>query len=279
MTEPLALRELMAWYVEAGVDETIDTEPTDHYAAAARAEPVAVATPVPAPRAEPSAGMPSSRLPSAGPSGPSPGTEAAVGEAHGLAAAADSVDALYAMLKEFDGCALRKTATNLCFTDGNPKARILLVGEGPGEEEDRQGRPFVGPSGRLLDRMLASIGLDRTDVLISNTVFWRPPGNRTPTTAEMAVCLPFVERLIEIVMPEVMVALGGAAAKTLLGRQESVGRLRRQWFPYSSPRLSRPVQATVLYHPSYLLRSPAEKRKAWQDLLALRAHLDEGGRS
>lgn len=277
----MPLSELMAWYVEAGVDETIDVAPADHYAISARAAAAPNPQPQPRPAPSPAVAPPPAMRPApprATPE-PPPATEAAVGEAHALAAAADSVEALHRALAGFDGCALKKTATNLCFTDGNPAARIVLVGEGPGEEEDRQGLPFVGPSGKLLDRMLASIGLDRTQVLISNAVFWRPPGNRTPTSQEIAVCLPFVERLIEIVMPEVLVALGGAAAKALLGRQESVGRLRRQWFPYSPPRLSRPVQATVLYHPSYLLRSPAEKRKAWQDLLALRERLDQGFRS
>ena len=162
---------------------------------------------------------------------------------------------------------------NLVFYDGNPEARIVLIGEAPGADEDRQGLPFVGVSGQLLDRMLASIGLDRTQVLIANTVFWRPPGNRSPTTSETAACLPFVERLIELVGPDIVVTLGGAAAKSLLAQTQGVTRLRGRWFEYETPRLSRPIAATVLFHPAYLLRSPAQKRLAWRDLLAIRKRL------
>ena len=193
--------------------------------------------------------------------------------AYSLAAAATTVDALHQALAVFDGCALSKTATNLVLHDGSPKARIVMIGEAPGAEEDRRGLPFVGPSGQLLDRMLASVGLDRTQVLISNTVFWRPPGNRNPTTSEIAACLPFVERLIELVDPEILVALGGAAAKSLLARTEGIGKLRGNWFPYATPGMPRPVQATATFHPAYLLRTPAHKREAWHDLLEIRKKL------
>ncbi|HJN24130.1 MAG TPA: uracil-DNA glycosylase, partial [Rhodospirillales bacterium] len=175
----------------------------------------------------------------------------------------------------YDGCALKKTATNLVFGDGNPKAKIVLIGEGPGAEEDRQGLPFVGPSGQLLDKMLTSIGLDREQVFISNTVFWRPPGNRTPTTAETALCMPFIERLMELIDPEILITLGGPAAKVMLAETAGVGRLRGKWYTYSTPKLPRPVQATALFHPAYLLRSPAHKREAWRDLLMIRDKLDE----
>ena len=191
-----------------------------------------------------------------------------------LVRAAETVDELRTALESFEGCGLKKTATNLVFTDGNPEAPILFVGEGPGAEEDRQGLPFVGPSGKLLDKMLASIGLDRTGVLISNTVFWRPPGNRTPTPQEMAVCMPFVERLIELVDPKILVPLGGPAAKSLLAQTAGVGRLRGQWFSYSTPRLPRPIEATPLYHPAYLLRSPGQKRNTWRDLLEIKRKLE-----
>ena len=201
------------------------------------------------------------------------GAEAAIHDAVGLAEAANSVDVLYAALQSFDGCPLKKTATNLVFTDGNPAAKILFIGEGPGADEDRQGLPFVGPSGQLLDRMLASIGLDRQRVLISNTVFWRPPGNRTPTTAEIAICMPFVERLIDVVDPDIVIALGGAAAKTLLAQSQGIGRLRGKWFSYSSPRLPRPIDAAAMFHPAYLLRSPGQKREAWRDMLMLKKKL------
>jgi DNA polymerase len=252
----MAPRDLLAWYLDAGVDEAIGDRPVNRYAAVAR--PAPVAEPPPAPD-------PAPPLPAAAraPSGP-------VQTAYDLAAAAASVEALGRALESFDDCPLKKTATNLVFCDGSETARLIMIGEAPGAEEDRQGCPFVGPSGQLLDRMLASVGLDRTQVLISNTVFWRPPGNRTPTTAEIAACLPFVERLIELVDPAFLVALGGAAAKTLLARNESVGKLRGKWFPYSTPRLPRPVQATATYHPAYLLRSPAQKRAVWRDLLAIK---------
>jgi DNA polymerase len=180
---------------------------------------------------------------------------------------------LEAALARFEGCPLRKTATNLVFGDGNPDARILFIGEAPGAEEDRQGKPFVGPSGRLLDLMLASIGLDRTKVFISNTVFWRPPGNRAPTTTEVAACMPFVERLVELMSPDVLVTLGGPAAKALLAQTEGVSRLRGRWFSYATPRLSRPIPATAMYHPAYLLRTPEQKRAAWLDLLQLKKKL------
>ncbi len=255
-------RELLSWYLDAGVDEAIGEQAVDRYAAAAPpALPSSPAVASPAPIAEPP-----HPAPGQAPSGP-------VQAAYDLAAATSSVEELGRALETFDDCPLKKTATNLVFCDGNPTARLIMIGEAPGAEEDRQGTPFVGPSGQLLDRMLASVGLDRTQVLISNTVFWRPPGNRTPTTAEIAACLPFVERLIELVDPEFLVALGGAAAKSLLARNESVGKLRGKWFPYSTPRLPRPVQATATYHPAYLLRSPAQKRAVWRDLLAIKNKL------
>ena len=185
------------------------------------------------------------------------------------------MDELRLALEAFDGCALKKTATNLVFTDGNPEARILFIGEGPGAEADRHGLPFVGPSGKLLDAMMASVGLDRTDVLISNIVFWRPPGNRTPTPQETAVCMPFVERLIELVDPKILVALGGPAAKSLLAQTEGVGRLRGKWFSYSTPGLARPIEATALYHPAYLLRSPGQKRVTWMDWLDIKRKLEQ----
>ena len=144
-----------------------------------------------------------------------------------LAAGAHTLDELRGALESFDGCALKSTATNLVFADGNPRARIVLIGEAPGAEEDRKGLPFVGPSGRLLDRMLASIDLDRGKVLISNIIYWRPPGNRNPATSEVAMCMPFVERLLELVDPEILIALGGPSAGALLGEKAGIGKLAR----------------------------------------------------
>ena len=258
MAGPLCLRAVVDWYLEAGVDECIGEVPRDCYGES-RAAPARPRQP-PAPR------------PATKPAAPPP--DAALGAAYAIAAAADSVPALAAAVAAFDGCPLKKTATNLVFADGSPQARVMLIGEAPGADEDRQGIPFVGVSGQLLDRMLASIGLDRTAVIIANTVFWRPPGNRDPTTAEVAACQPFVERLIELVDPDVLVALGGAAAKSLLGRAEPVGRLRGRWFTFTTPAMSHPIEATAMYHPAYLLRSPAQKRQSWHDLLALKAKLD-----
>ncbi len=145
-----------------------------------------------------------------------------------------------------------------------------MIGEAPGAEEDRRGLPFVGPSGRLLDRMLASIDLDRGKVLISNIIYWRPPGNRNPSTSEVAMCMPFVERLVELVDPDMLIALGGPSASALFGQKTGIGKLRGRWLSYQTPRLSRPIPARALFHPAYLLRSPAQKRLAWRDLLAIR---------
>ncbi len=265
MGASLTTGALLEFYLEAGVDETIGERPVDRYQARPSPPPAVVAAP-----AAPSAALPS---PAAVPP-PPPGGDTAVKGAYALAKAAGSVDELRRALETFDGCPLKKTATNLVFGDGNPQADIVFIGEAPGAEEDRQGLPFVGASGKLLDRMLGSIGLDRTQVFISNTVFWRPPGNRTPSNQETAVCMPFVERLIELIAPQVLVALGGPAAKALLQKSIGITRLRGQWFTYATPNLSRPVQATALFHPAYLLRSPARKREAWHDLLEIRGMLD-----
>ncbi|MCP5371794.1 MAG: uracil-DNA glycosylase [Hyphomicrobiales bacterium] len=279
---PQDTRALLRWYLEAGVDETIGEVPVDRTAAPATPAATPPEAPGAAPREvlaeRPQAPPPSAPPPplSSPPPPPSPpGADEAVRSAVALAAAARDLDDLRTALAGFDGCALKKTAMNLVFGDGNPGARIVLIGEAPGADEDRQGLPFVGVSGQLLDRMLASIGLDRSQVFISNTVFWRPPGNRTPTPGEVATCQPFVERMVELIDPEILVAMGGAAAKTLLARNEGIGRLRGRWYTYSTAKMPRPVQATAIFHPAYLLRSPGQKRTAWLDLLAIKAKLAE----
>jgi DNA polymerase len=162
----------------------------------------------------------------------------------------------------------------LCFADGSPAAEVMLIGEAPGAEEDRQGTPFVGPSGQLLDRMLAAIGLDRASVYITNVIYWRPPGNRSPTPAEIAACQPFLERQIELIRPKVIVFVGGIAARGLLGVKEGVTKLRgrRLLYPLAD---GTSVPALVMFHPAYLLRTPAQKRLAWRDLLTLKRLLDE----
>ncbi|MBT3305671.1 MAG: uracil-DNA glycosylase [Alphaproteobacteria bacterium] len=279
----LSAVELLRWYVDAGVDETIAEHPVNRFLVAEEISAPAPTVPQDAPK-----GLSDATTAPAAISPPAPPISivqkpvgAGEGSANGdvttavhLAQAAGTVDELRQALENFDGCALKKTATNLVFLDGNAEARVMLVGEGPGAEEDRQGLTFVGPSGILLDKMMASVGLDRTNVLISNTVFWRPPGNRTPSPQETAVCMPFVERLIELVDPKILIALGGPAAKLLLAQTSGVGRLRGKWFPYSTPGLSCPIEATALFHPAYLLRSPGQKRDTWKDWRAIKSKID-----
>ncbi len=261
-----AMIEALRWQVEAGADEALAETPRDRFAAPA---PQTQPQSQPQPQAAPA----TRRAP---PPAPTPAPPAGDGAPSGyeLAGACKTLDELRAALAAFDGCPLSKTATNLVFADGNPEARVLIIGEAPGAEEDRQGLPFVGPAGQLLDRMLAAIGLDRESVLISNTIYWRPPGNRNPTPAEIAACLPFVERVIEIMDPAVLVLAGSVAAKTLLATSEGIMKLRGRWHDFETARMSHPIPALPIYHPAFLLRSPGQKRMAWRDLLAIRARLD-----
>jgi len=186
---------------------------------------------------------------------------------------ATTVEELRAELEAFEGCALKHTAMNLVFADGNPQADIMLIGEAPGEDEDRQGRPFVGVSGKLLDQMLAGIGLDRSNVYISNILFWRPPGNRSPTDAEIAACMPFAERHIALVKPKILIPLGGVATKSLLRTREGITRIRGRWTGYT-PHIGHQEEAECrclpTLHPAYLLRQPAAKRQAWHDMLLIK---------
>jgi DNA polymerase len=189
-----------------------------------------------------------------------------------LAAGADSLDALRAAIQAFD-TPLRETATNLVFADGNPAARLMLIGEAPGADEDRQGKPFVGVSGQLLDRMLASIGLSReTNAYITNILPWRPPGNRTPSDAEIALFLPFIRRHIALHRPRHILLLGGTATKALLGGKDGITRVRGRWREITVEDLP-PIPTMATWHPAYLLRNPAAKRDAWTDLLTLREAL------
>ncbi|MGC9269466.1 uracil-DNA glycosylase [Acidiphilium sp.] len=190
---------------------------------------------------------------------------------------ATTLAALRAALERFDHCALKRTATQLVFADGSETARIMLVGEAPGAEEDRAGLPFVGPAGQLLDRMLASIGLDRSAVRIVNVVPWRPPGNRAPSDTEIAQCLPFLHRHIALVRPQRLLLLGAIAVRALVGGKEGITRVRGTWKTIEIPGLDTPVRALPTYHPAYLLRQPAAKRAAWSDLLTLRQDCVEVG--
>jgi uracil-DNA glycosylase family 4 len=195
-------------------------------------------------------------------------------EAQALAARCDTLAALRLALSSFNGCALAATATQLVFADGPETAKLMIIGEAPGAEEDRAGRPFVGAAGQLLDRMLASIGLDRATVRIVNIVPWRPPGNRNPTESEIAVCLPFLHRHIALLRPDCLLLLGAVAARALLDEPERSAGIRRQrgtWRQIQTPGLETPIPALPTYHPAYLLRTPSAKREAWADLLALRS--------
>jgi uracil-DNA glycosylase len=197
--------------------------------------------------------------------------DAAVLAARGAAREAATLDELAARLAGFDGCSLKATAKSLCFYRGAPKARVMLIGEAPGRDEDLEGKPFVGRAGQLLDKMLAAIGLTEADVHITNIVYWRPPGNRTPTPQEAQVCRPFLERQVELVAPEVVVLMGGAAAKHLLEVAEGIMRIRGSWRDIEIGGARARAMATL--HPAYLLRTPAAKRLAWRDLLAIKSAL------
>ena len=202
-----------------------------------------------------------------------PAPEAAIASAREAARTAPSLEALRALLENFDGCALKHTATRLVFSDGNPQARIMFVGEAPGRDEDIEGLPFVGRSGKLLDRMIAAIGLDRSKAYIANVIPWRPPGNRTPTPQETQICLPFIQRQIELVNPDVLVTLGNPSTQTLLSTREGIMKTRGKWFDYDTG--TRTIRAIATFHPAYLLRSPSYKRMSWQDLRAIAKALEK----
>ncbi len=207
-----------------------------------------------------------------------PRADTSLEAARSAAQAANSVAELRAALENFEGCALKRTARNTVFVDGVENAPVLLIGEAPGKDEDQAGKPFVGRSGQLLDRMLEQIGLNRrSNLLISNTIYWRPPGNRDPTQGEIAACLPFAERLVEIVQPKLLILAGKSAAHTMLKRVDGVLKLRGRKLQYSRDEFPLPVNAMVMLHPAYLLRQPQQKRLAWNDLLLAETWLDELG--
>ena len=265
----------LRWLIEAGADEAVGENPVDRYAAsrAAKAVPPTPTEPSPATLA------PEQKPPRPAPA-PLASAKARHANARELAAGAGSLEELRRTVEDFDGCALKLTATNSVFADGDPASDVMFIGEAPGAEEDRQGLPFVGLSGQLLDRMIACIGLARggtgsAGAYITNMLFWRPPGNRNPSPDEIAACLPFVARHIELAAPKLLVFVGGTAAKTMLATTTGIMRLRGRWFEYETPDGTK-IPATPIFHPAYLLRSPAQKREAWRDLLAIKAKLDEG---
>jgi DNA polymerase len=260
-----AARDILEFYAEAGVDAPMGEQTndwlSDDHAAEARAE---TPTPAPSPAVRPASAPPPA------PASPPPAPDTAVMAAREAARSAASLEELRAILDRFEGCGLKASASRLVFADGNPQSRLMLVGEAPGSEEDRQGLPFVGRSGQLLDRMLKAIGLDRSQVYIANIVPWRPPGNRTPTPVETQICLPFIRRQIELADPDILVTVGQPSTGALLSVQ-GIMKNRGRWFAYHTG--TREIRAMPMLHPAYLLRSPIAKRLAWRDMLAIKKAL------
>jgi uracil-DNA glycosylase len=261
MSDTSAARALLEFYAEAGVDALVAEAPVNRFA---RAE-------APSARMAPQTRAPELKGAPAAPLYVPASPDAAALAAREIVEKISTLDELRAALDKFEGCALRATATQLVFADGNPQARVMFVGEAPGRDEDIEGLPFVGRSGKLLDRMLAAIGLDRTQVYIANIIPWRPPGNRTPTPQESAICLPFVRKQIELVDPDVLVCLGGPSATTLLGMKDGITKTRGRWFNFNTGK--REIRAIPTFHPAFLLRSPLQKRLAWRDFLAVKKAL------
>ncbi|HEX2889524.1 uracil-DNA glycosylase [Vineibacter terrae] len=272
---------LLRWYAEAGVDEAIGEAALDRYEATAAlaARPATPPASVPA-RAAPAAPPPAAAPPRT--SAPVRATPAVplespqlVEDARTTAARAESLIELEAAIGAFEGCSLKRLAKNTVFADGAADAPVMVVGEAPGEDEDRQGKPFVGVSGRLMDRMFAAIGLTRErDVYITNILNWRPPGNRTPNLSDVAICVAFARRHIELKRPRLLVLAGGVPAKSLLETETGITRLRGRWFEYTLPDGTR-IPTMPMFHPAYLLRTPSGKRQTWIDLLNIRERLDQ----
>jgi uracil-DNA glycosylase family 4 len=271
---------LLEWYAEAGVDEAIDDTSTNYFALLSKASanrvdaagdpaPAIVSSiqsgqskPVAAVQSQAAAQTPLHHIPSA-----------AIATARSMADKAQTLEELERTVREFDGCAIKKTASKTVFSDGNPKARVMIIGDAPGAQEDLQGIPFCGPSGQLLDRMFAAIGMDRNTLYISNAVFWRPPGNRQPSPEETSICLPFVEKHIALVAPSLLVLSGGTATTSLMRKDASISRLRGKFYEYSNQYTQKTIPVLLMYHPSYLLQQPSHKRLSWNDLLLIREFL------
>jgi DNA polymerase len=275
------LEEILRFYADAGVSDALDEIAVDRFQAAAvrtaQQKQEAAAAPSPANRAFERPGpaaAPALRQP---PAATVP-DEAQAALARDLARKASSLEELREIVAGFDGCNLKFTAKNFVFADGNPDGSLMLVGEAPGREEDLEGLPFVGRSGKLLDRMLAAIGLSRqTSAYIANVIPWRPPGNRTPTPHETEICRPFIERQIELANPAVLVTLGGPSAKVVLNATEGVLKMRGNWRVHTTAS-GKQIPTMPTLHPAYLLRNPAHKRLAWRDFLEVKAKLREAGR-
>ena len=270
----------LRWLVEAGADEAIGETPLDRFAALPPppvAAPMARTAPRAVPQGASTAPAPTRAGPtSAGPTlaAPQPAAQAELG-ARAAASAAQSLAELQAALVAFEGCALKATATNLVFADGNPAAPLMLMGDAPRADDDRAGTPFAGDTGLLLDRMLAAIGLDRSGVYIANAIPWRPPADRQPTAAEIATCLPFARRHIALARPKLLVLFGELAARSLLATSDGIIRLRGRWRTYEDPALPTPIPVLATYHPWYLLKQPLQKRDSWSDLLSIKQKIAE----
>ncbi len=262
----------LKWYIQMGVDETIEENPINRFEMltpevitivkpAAKVNTIHQKAPILAEEVRPNIGNPAS----------------AMQNTRKIADGCGKLDELRSAVYNFTDLSIAKTATNTVFADGNPDAQIMLIGEAPGAEEDAQGIPFCGASGKLLDQMLSCIGLIRQDnFYISNTIFWRPPGNRRPTPEELAICLPYVEKHISLVKPKLIVLVGGTAT-SLLDSTLGITKMRGNFFEYNNQYLDKPIPTTAIFHPSYLLRSPGQKRLAWKDLLMLKEYITNNG--
>lgn len=261
-------QKVLHWYAEMGVDEALGTEPTDWFELSHKqAEARKASAPGPAAASVPG------RVPVARQDAPPMGMAAVAPDdaalaAKDLAASAQDLTALEAVVRGFEGCALKKTAKHTCFKRGSDEARVMFIGEGPGRDEDLQGRPFVGRAGQLLDKMLHAAGFEESDVYITNIVYWRPPGNRTPTPQEVQMCAPFLERQIELLDPAFIVLIGAPSSHHVLDVSEGITRLRGKW--KTAEIGGKPRSCLPILHPAYLLRTPAAKRLAWQDMLAIK---------
>lgn len=270
MKDTLSPEELLQFYIDAGADEAMDDAPVDRTKLTEKVIQLSPET------SERTGRAPLDLSTPALVSGANDmvGAIEAMDDAREMAAATKTLDELRAALDSFKGLSIKRTATNMVFADGNPAARVVLVGEAPGADEDRAGRPFVGASGQLLDKMLAAIGLSRADnIYITNVINWRPPGNRAPDAREIALSLPFIRRHIELLNPAVVLLAGGVSAKTMLDTDQGITKLRGRWVDYTSPGLTAPVPTMPIFHPAYLLRSPQHKALVWSDLLRIRQRL------
>ncbi len=257
------------WHAAMGVDLGVGTVAQNWFELSEQAARPAPAT---VPSTQPSNPTPPpKRNAPPRPATPAATPDEAVFAAREQAAAAPTLEALHESLATFDGCGLKATAKNLCFYRGAPQARLMIIGEAPGRDEDLSGTPFVGPAGQLLDKMLAAIDMDDTAAHITNIVYWRPPGNRNPTPQEALVCRPFLDRQIELVAPDVIMILGRPAVNNLLNNTDSIMKLRGRWKSFTVGAHEIPAMPTL--HPAYLLRTPLAKKMAWLDLQAVRDKL------